>query len=96
MKNSFVLIVLMFFCFKLCAQSHSELLDMLKGESIVEEPHTPTKEVANHINAEVYIFDSVLGHKTINNSLRLLYIGGFYPNHRLASNRRIAQARTGV
>lgn len=46
-----------------------------------EERPLPTKEVIHHIGGEVYIFDTIVGAKVISDTLKLLYIGGKYPNH---------------
>ncbi len=45
-----------------------------------EDPGLPIKDVINHIGSDVYIRDTIRGYKIVNHSLRLLFIGGKYPN----------------
>lgn len=84
MKHLLVILFVSLLTFKAAAQTHVRT-DSLLGLRMMnaEEPHLPSTEVKNHIGKAVYIYDVVSGSKTVNDTLRLLYVGGKYPNHQL-------------
>ncbi len=61
------------------AASAQELSDILRKSNLIEDPGLPIKEVAKHIGSNVYIRDTISGYKEINDTLKLLYVGGKYP-----------------
>jgi len=67
------------------AQKMSDI-ELLLGHKMLnqEEPALPTDSVKAHIGGDVYIYDTIKGVKTVNDSLRVLYVGGVYPNHKIS------------
>jgi len=64
--------------FRVSAQAN--VYSVLQKMANPEDPGLPIKDVINHIGSEVYIRDTIFGYKIINHSLKLLFIGGRYPN----------------
>ncbi|MDP9080897.1 MAG: hypothetical protein M3O71_26050 [Bacteroidota bacterium] len=65
------------------SKAWSQTADTTKGlikYANPDAPCLPAKQLAEHIGLEVYICDTIVGYKTINSSLRLLYLGKKYPN----------------
>jgi|GEM_PF-608279 hypothetical protein len=71
---SFVILL----AYKVSAQANVD--SVLRKMAIPQDPGLPIKDVINHIGSEVYIRDTIYGYKIVNHSLRLLFIGGKYPN----------------
>lgn len=85
MKHLLIIVLVAMFTCKASAQQTHPPLDSLLDYKMMnpEEPHLPTSEVTKHIGKDVYIYDIVWGHKIINDTLTLLYVGGLYPHHQL-------------
>lgn len=76
----FVMSFTVLFADKAFAQQTNSIEQMLSTMANQKEPCLPVKEVINHIGSDVYTCDTIAGYKIINSSLKLLYIGGNYPN----------------
>ena len=62
------------------AAQRTRLDSMLQKRANPEEPGVPLKDVIKHIGTDVYVRDTVVNYKIANSSLKLLYLGGKYPN----------------
>ncbi len=81
MKHLLILaFVALFTCKALAQQTHPPLDHKTLNP---EEHHLPTAEVTKHIGKDVYIYDVVWGHKAVNDTLTVLYVGGVYPHHQV-------------
>lgn len=76
----FVISFIVLFAGRAFAQQTNPVEQMLNKMANQKEPCLPVKEVINHIGSDVYTCDTIAGYKIINSSLKLLYIGGNYPN----------------
>jgi len=78
-------LILGLFTSKISAQSHPST-DSLLGIKIMngEEPHIPTIELKKYIGKNVYIYDNIWGVELINDTLKMLYVGGRYPHHTIS------------
>ena len=56
---------------------------LLRGKMNQEEPGLSAKEVINHLNANIYIVDTIYKHQIVNKKLMYLYVGGSYANPEL-------------
>lgn len=100
MKYLLVILFVTLLTFKTAAQTHPPT-DSLLGLRMMnaEEPHLPTSEVKNHIGKAVYIYDVVSGSNTVNDTLRLLYVGGKYPKHQVTiqlKGKKVNQESAGI
>jgi hypothetical protein len=76
-----LLLVSFVILFANCVSAQQANIDsVLKKKANPEDPGLPIKDVINHIGSEVYIRDTISGYKIINHSLKLLFIGGKFPN----------------
>jgi len=66
------------------ASAQQSIKQILKGRANAEEPLSTAKEAMKLIGKEVYIADTVYGWSTINNSLKVLYLGNKKPKQALA------------
>lgn len=85
MKHFLIIAFVTLFTCKASAQQTHHPLDSLLDLKMAnpEEPHLTTSEVTNYIGKDVYIYDIVWKHKVVNDTLTVLYIGGFYPHHQV-------------
>lgn len=82
MKTLFLICVSVFSFNKIFAQTHDDVVGtMLNGKTNHEEKHVPIKEVIQHLSSDVYIYDTISSTKTVNDTLRLLYLGGKSPKN---------------
>lgn len=79
----FVIIVLL--TNKTVAQQHVRT-DSLLGFKMLnpEELHIPTDDLKKYIGKGGYIYDNIWGVKVINDTLKVLYVGGRYPYHKVS------------
>ncbi|AMR34239.1 hypothetical protein A0256_23695 [Mucilaginibacter sp. PAMC 26640] len=85
MKCILILVFIALLTCKASAQQTHPPLDSILGLKMAnpEEPHLPTSEVSTHMGKDVYIYDIVWGHKALNDTLSILYIGGLFPKHHI-------------
>ena len=68
---------------KAYGQTHEDIAKPFLVTMNPEAIHLPTAEATRHIGENVYVFDNIWGVKPINDTLKLLYVGGLNPKHLL-------------
>jgi len=79
MKHLLFLILITLSFLSNCYGQATKVDSILHNRLNQEEPALPTKDVIHHINEDVYIYDVISGYKIINDTLKVLYVGGKYP-----------------
>jgi hypothetical protein len=68
----------MLFAYTASAQQ-TKIGSALQKKANLEEPGMPIKDVISHIGSDVYVRDTISEHRIVNDSTKLLYLGGKYP-----------------
>lgn len=71
----YYLVLCLFICVTVKASAQITVEQALKGRANAEEPLLLAREAIKLVGKDVYVCDVVDSYKTINDSLKLLYIG---------------------